>query len=243
MTMRVVNTLIFQFKNMATKNIKTLDSAVQQNTNRQISKSQLILKHTHESTAAFLKAFDDYRGTGATTDEQQDLLRAMLVFSLAGLDSLLKQIIHDVLPKLVNSDDKVKEGLETFLSRKIRNEAQDNNINNKFLAKLLLAESLKDNIIYEYICELTGKSLQSAEELIKTIYALGLEPSTLDIETITLKPIFDSRNKIIHEFDIDFNAPRRNRVSRNRNTMIDSTNKILKISEKIFLKISEKITP
>jgi hypothetical protein len=229
---------------MPSRIIRALDVNATNTRDDILSKSQLILKHMHDSAVAFLRAFDDLRGVGATTDEQQDLLRAMLTFSLAGLDSLIKQIVRDTLPNLINLDKKVKEGAETFLHRKLRDNSQDSNeisFNNKFLAKILLAESLKEQIIHEYICEITGKSLQSSEELMKVIYALGLEPSNVEIEQTELKPIFEKRNKIIHEFDIAFDAPRRNRIIRKRSPMVEDTNKILKISEKIFLKISEKI--
>ena len=62
----------------------------------------LILKHTHDSASALLKAFNlarEGRGRprGMTTDEEQDLLRAMVVMAAAGLDAMAKQLIRDGL--------------------------------------------------------------------------------------------------------------------------------------------------
>jgi hypothetical protein len=58
-----------------------------------------------------------------TTDEEQDLLRAMLVMAAAGLDSMLKQLIRDCMPSLVKANPQVREGLEKFVARSIRGEA------------------------------------------------------------------------------------------------------------------------
>jgi hypothetical protein len=38
---------------------------------------------------------------GMSTDEEQDLLRAMLVTAAPGLDAMTKQLIRDALPKVV----------------------------------------------------------------------------------------------------------------------------------------------
>ena len=91
------------------------------------SKARTILKHAHESADGFLDSFGavrQHRGAaqGATRDDEQDLLRACLVFAAAGLDSTLKQLIRDTLPTLVRNDPDVKEGLETFVGRQIRGE-------------------------------------------------------------------------------------------------------------------------
>lgn len=70
----------------------------------EIRKPYLILKYSHESADSFLEAFEVVRkergaSRGATTDEEQDLLRMMIVIAAAGLDSLLKQLIRDCLPE------------------------------------------------------------------------------------------------------------------------------------------------
>ena len=79
-------------------------------------KAAIILKVSHESADALLKAFElaqTGRGAprGMTTDEEQDLLRAMLVMAAAGLDSMLKRLIRDCMPSLVKANPQVREGL------------------------------------------------------------------------------------------------------------------------------------
>ena len=63
----------------------------------------LILMHTHNTAKSFLDIFEKIRtkAKGASTHEQQDLLRAMLLFASAGLDSMVKQLVRDVLPIII----------------------------------------------------------------------------------------------------------------------------------------------
>lgn len=212
-------------------------------------KSYLILKFSHESADSFFEALEvvrQERGAqrGALTDEEQDLLRMMVVIGAAGLDSLLKQIIRDSLPRLVQLDENVQLGLETFVTRQLRGEVEDSNTaaSNKFLAKVLLADSHQTQVIEEYIQHLTGSSLQSAAEVMKATTALGLNPQQISIEPNKLKPIFDIRNRIIHELDINFEAARRNRNSRTVKDMVDRTNLLLQLSENILKSVYNKLT-
>jgi hypothetical protein len=210
-------------------------------------KARLILISAHESAQAFLQAFDDVRQARgdlkSTTEAEQDLLRAMLVFAAAGLDSTVKQLIRDVLPTLVEIDDRVRQGLETFVSRQIRGD-NDGGVNptaHKFLARLLAAESHQKQVIKEYIGDLTGKSMQSAEELMRAAYALGIEPGDYDIQPTKLRPIFDMRNMIIHELDIDFKSPPSHRQMRSRNEMLDKANILLEVGEAMLNGVTKKL--
>ena len=211
-------------------------------------KSYLIIKFSHKSSDSFLEALMVVRRErgakrGALTDEEQDLLRMMVVIGAAGLDSLLKQIIRDCLPKLVKLDENVQKGLETFVTRQLRGDVDNLNTSasNKFLAKVLLADSHQTQVIEEYVQDLTGSSLQSVEELIKAVNALGINPGQIGIDPNKLKPIFDIRNRIIHELDINFESARRNRNIRKVDDMISRTNLLLELSEKILKAVYNKL--
>lgn len=212
------------------------------------SKARTILKHAHESAGGFLESFAAVRrdrgaGQGTTTDEEQDLLRACLVFAAAGLDSMIKQLIRDTLPMLVRVDASVKEGLETFVGRQIRGDSDSGEAasGRKFLAKILTAENQLDELIEQYILSLTGSSLQSASELSKAAQALGLKAGELGIDQAKLKPIFDVRNKIIHELDINLDAAVRNRESRARNMMVQTSNALLEVGQSIIVAVERKL--
>lgn len=228
--------------------IRQLELTAIQSDRSVLRKSHLILKYAHESAEAFLDAFDTVRQQrgatrGATTDEEQDLLRAMLVMAAAGLDSMLKQVIRDGLGTLVEGDERVQEGLQTFVSRRIRGTpgADESTIDRRFLARILTAKSGREQVTEEYIRHLTGVSLQSVEELRRTVGALGLDPGVIGLPDQDLKTIFGARNRIIHEFDIDFAAARRNRKSRTRDLMVGYTNAILEVAESILAAADRKL--
>jgi len=175
------------------------------------NKAAVILERRHDSADALLKAFElahEKRGTrrGMTTDDEQDLLRAMLVMAAAGLDSMLKQLIRDAMSALVKVSPPVREGLEKFVTRSIRGDAEslESLSGSKFLGRVLAAESPQTQVIEEYIRDLTGGSLQSAPELAKTTAALGLSRVKVDVHRF--EEVFDIRNKIIHELDINLDG-------------------------------------
>jgi len=208
----------------------------------------LTLKHAHDSASSMLKAFDLVRAergspVGMTTDEEQDLLRAMLVMAAAGLDAMVKQLIRDSLPKLVEIDSDVRKGLEKFVERRIRNGGEDTDVlgGRTFLARVLAAPEQQRQVIEEYIKELTGGSLQSPNDIMRTASALGVPKKSLGIDLQKLKRIFDIRNKIIHELDIDLKGERRKRNIRRRADMMDYANALLKTAENMRDAVDTKL--
>lgn len=207
----------------------------------QTGKASSILNYAHESAAAYLDAFDSSRigKLGASTDEEQDLLRGMLIFSAAGLDGMTKELIRNAVPSLISQDnDQVRKGLERFVAREISKGLEDTSDHGvKFLSRLFTAENHQQRAIEEYVYELTGSSLQSGDELVKAVSALGQDPAQLGIIARDLQSIFAIRNVIIHELDINFGAPRRNRNQRGRNDMIDYSNSLLGAGENILIAV------
>lgn len=223
------------------------------------SKACLILKHTHESSQALLTAYRFariIRGIekdeqdqvirssirGMSTDEEQDLLRSMLVAAASGLDAMTKQLIRDALPKLLEFDTKAHSGLENFIRRRIKGEIEHKVYEGStFLARILAAPSMQKQVIEDYIDELTKGSLQSSQELAKVTSALALQPSEVNIDHKALKPIFEARNKIIHELDINLHAERRNRNVRSETGMKKFTNTLIGLGETILQAVDQKL--
>lgn len=207
----------------------------------QTAKARAILQYAHDSAEALLAAFESVRiarnaGRGRSTDEEQDLLRAMLVMSAAGLDSSLKQLIRDCLPALARAHESVAGELEKYVTRQLRSDPDesDGGASAVFLAKLLVAESLREALLERYIVSLTGSSLQSAEEFTKACKALGVDAAAAGVRVADLRPVFTVRNRIIHELDIDFDTGIRNRFPRAREKMIDYSNRLLAVGEEII---------
>ncbi|PYV80897.1 MAG: hypothetical protein DMG05_30900, partial [Acidobacteria bacterium] len=104
----------------------------------------------------------------------------------------------------------------------------------KFLALILADKAPRAKLVEEYIRELTGDSLQSVDEILRTTAALGLDNKALALDVARLKEIFMIRNKIIHELDLDLNAPKRKRKVRSQTDLLDNTDFMLSTIKKVL---------
>ena len=111
------------------------------------------------------------------------------------------------------------------------------------VAKVLASPTPQERLIDEYLLELTGSSLQSADQLIKAAKALGLDPAKVGIHKKELDDVFRARNKIIHELDVNLErtSARRNRNSRTRNKMEKWSNQLLKIGGNMVSEVERKL--
>ena len=206
----------------------------------QLAKTASIFEYTHTSASSLLIAFDDAKAKrgnprGVLTDQEQDILRAALVMSCAGMDAALKQTIRDCLESLLETNDQVRAGFQKFIRKRISGEGDVLELAGgaKFLALILAEREPRKRLIEEYIRELTGESLQSAEEIARTTAALGLDYQELELDIVRLKEIFGIRNKIIHELDIDLDAPKRKRRVRGQADLLDNSDFILSVTKTI----------
>ena len=215
-----------------------------------IEHAQIVLDHAKSSVANFFTAFDTIRsnrgtGLGRPNNEEQDILRSALVFAAAGLDSLLKQLIGDALPALAKLDTSVQQEFETFVQRQLRGDEEKNEgpMGHKFLARVLASDKPHERLLKDYVFNLTGSSLQSTDQLFKTSKALGIDPKILKDKKEKLEKIFEARNKIIHELDINFGGRQgqRHRTSRNRSDLQDYTKILLDLGEEMLKNVGEKL--
>lgn len=209
-----------------------------------VSPSYQIVKYGHESCEALLDAFRKVKGDGrgAATDEQQDILRAMLVMAGACIDSSIKQLFRDCVPSLIKQDEQVRRSFEEFAERALKQKEVEGDLNTKLLAQALTSEHPLEFLSESYVYDLTGSSLQSSDQLFSAANALGLNGNKdLGLDEKKLKSIFQARNQIIHEMDIDFTAARRNRFQRKIEDMIQKTNELLRIAEVITEKVQAKL--
>jgi hypothetical protein len=179
-----------------------------------------------------------------STDEEQDLLRSMLVIAASGLDAMTKQLIRDALPKVIEIDKEALAELEKFVSRKLRDEIDEIGISERvsFLARVLTAPSTQSQIIEDYIGYLTKGSLQSSDELSRVTKAFGISQKEVIIDHGRLRPIFEARNKVIHELDINFSVSRRRRNLRSEGTMKTYTDTLIELAENILRSVDNKLS-
>ena len=219
------------------------------NAHEHLQKAALIFEYTHTSATSLLEAFDDAREKrgnprGILTDKEQDILRAAVVMTCAGMDGALKQGIRDCLPHLLNNYDSVRKEFENFIRKRISNEDDAFNTGGgtKFLAQVLADDvSPRHRLTEEYIRHLTGGSLQSSEEVFRTIAALGIDQAKIKRHIPRLRQVFVLRNKIIHELDIDLDALKRKRKVRSKVDLLESADHVLKITRLILLELNMKL--
>jgi hypothetical protein len=109
------------------------------------------------------------------------------------------------------------------------------------LLSYLADRTPRRRLIEEYIKELTGESLQSVEEILRTAAALGLDHKVLELDIPKLKEIFGIRNRIIHELDIDLDAPKRKRRVRAQADLLDNSDQILSVTRAVLEALDAKL--
>src|SRR5579885_1522541 len=236
----------FSRHNQPMTTFSTAATATTQSTS--LSKAALIYEYTHTAASSLLTAFDDAktkRGNvrGVLTDQEQDILRAALVMSCAGLDAAIKQAIRDCIEELLQKEKAVRDGFEKFIRKRISGEGDLLEVSQgaRFLASVLADPTPRKKLIEGYIKDLTGESLQSTEEVLRTLAALGLDHKALKLDIARLKEIFGIRNKIIHELDIDLNAKKRKRKVRSQTDLLDNADEILSATKAIIEGLNAKL--
>jgi len=136
---------------------------------------------------------------GRLTSNEEDLLRAAIVFTGAGLDATLKQLIRDALPVLLETSEQAHEKFETFATERL---GAGESAEARVIARYLTSESPRARLIEDYVYFLTGSSLQSTEEVQKVAGALGIEDAPLRKRITDLRKLFVARNEISHELDL-----------------------------------------
>jgi len=204
----------------------------------------LILEHSVDSANSLWAAYDLARVNrgkprGITTDQEQDLLRAMVVAAASGLDACLKRLIRDCLPTLVEKSGDVHDAFEKFVARHIQ--SGEGLISAKLLAKTLAAGDTQRHLIEQYVFDLTGDSLQSADQLMKTCSALGADAKACIGDLSEVRKIFAARNQMIHELDMNLDHPIRKRRVRTQADMKGYAERLLEISRAIVSDVDNRI--
>jgi hypothetical protein len=228
---------------------------------KECQNAKLVLDTTHKTASSLLDAYERIRKdrlaaitqkerkskAGTTTDQEQDILRAMLVMATAGLDGGTKQFIRDTMPSLIAKNETIRSGLITFIERQVRGDIDTQGMagNPKFIARLLAAPSHQKQAIEEYIDKLTSGSLQSARELLQVGQAFALKETDIYHGKQTMKEvqkIFNIRNKIIHELDMNLEGKPRKRTQRKMQDMRSYVNTLLAIGVSLINKVSQKVS-
>jgi len=204
--------------------------------------SFVILCNTHDAATSFLETFNTIRtnrnARGAPTDEEMDLLRAMFTFASSGLDSLVKQLIRDTLPTIIEIDQGANEIFKNFVERRIKRE---DGFDSKLIADVLCNINPRRKLIDILISELTSQSLQSTDQLLRVGAFFNIPSHQLIQNRDNINQVFVARNQIVHEMDVDFSQPNRNRRPRARRILTNHTNVIFRLANSFLNIIDMKL--
>jgi len=204
-------------------------------------KAYLILVNARKVAGSFFSLFEtlrDNRGAGTYTDQEQDLLRAMVAFASAGLDAMVKQLIRDTLPKVAHNIDGSHVSFEGYIERRLKKDP-DKSI--QFIAKIIADKNPRARLVKEWIEDLTADSMQSVEQLSKAAASFDIPTATLTNDLNKIKKIFTMRNEIVHEMDIDFSRNNRSRRSRKKTEMKEATEELFDIANRFLKAVDQKI--
>lgn len=210
--------------------------------NNKCENAFIILSNAHDASSSLLDIFNTSRrnrnARGTPTDEEQDLLRSMLIFACAGLDSMVKQLVSDVLSSVIDFDDGASEMFKSYIERRIK---KGQEIDHRLLADVLGDIKPRERLIKSLIYDLTSQSLQSTEQLLRVGSFFNIPSNNICRDTNKLIQIFQARNEMVHELDVDFSQPSRSRRLRTRSRMIEFVNEIFNVAETFLRSVDSKL--
>lgn len=201
-----------------------------------------VFEHTFESAGNFLSLYNNSRNgkSGTTTHPEQDLLRAMLLFACAGLDSTVKHLIEDNLNAIIEKDTNAQSQFEKYVETKLKKNREsielsfnDNSLNLKLISEVIASSNPRNLLIKKLKKSLTDNSLQSLDQLLKVASSFAI--TSQEILTIKkpedIKKTFDIRNEISHEMDVDLTGnSHKKRRERTCDDMINHVQNVLLIA-------------
>jgi hypothetical protein len=174
---------------------------------------------------------------GRLRRDEQDLLRAALVFSGAGLDACLRQLMRDVLPTLIDRHGNAAKAFRTRRSQWLAR--PENGGRPELIKKAILAEDPRAELVMMYVEDLTKSSLQKTSQLKKVRSALGLDTEEISDESIEeLQEFLHDQNGIVHELDYRTGALARGnstRVGRTQKDVVEACDKVISLCRDIVL--------
>lgn len=160
---------------------------------------------THESVRGLfgtLQAIPREAGASNQTalpDSAQDLLRAAIVFTSAGLDACLEVLLSHAIPVLVTGNENARRKFELY----IENQANAPRATQDFLSAIKDPDP-RGRLLELYIRSLTSGSFQGSRSIKdRCVAALGIANEQLPFSRLAaLDSFFRARNEVAHRLDI-----------------------------------------
>jgi hypothetical protein len=190
----------------------------------QCGRAYKVICSAHASATSFLHIYHG-RVEGDPTDEDEDLLRAMLLFAGSGLDAMVKQLITDALPGVIEQNEGAREQLRVFLARRLRAEEH----RSELLATMLVSPQ-PNSLHAPLIDDLRAGSLQSSEALLRVGAYFDIATQELTSDVRPLDRVFAIRNQVAHEMDCDFSQANGHRRRRDYTEMTTDAGELFKFA-------------
>ncbi|MBK6912528.1 MAG: hypothetical protein IPH11_02195 [Ignavibacteriales bacterium] len=166
--------------------------------NQYLLSSYYILCGAHEAASSFLDTFETIRTTrgakGAPTDVEQNQIRAMLIFSSSGLDSMVKQLVKDSLGLIIEKNEGAQKMFESYIEKRLK---KTDELDLKFLSKLFATQQPQIILIQDLVNSICSASLQSKEQLLKVAASFDIPTHEISTDLKNLKKYFMQGIKLL----------------------------------------------
>jgi hypothetical protein len=163
-----------------------------------LHRSQRFLASAYDSVASLIEeTYPALRAQrdgsrGRLTHAEQDIFRAAVVFTGAGIDTVFKESLRNCVSIRIEHSDTAREKYIDFAARRLEG---GSGVDARKLAALLTMDDAKQELQNEYVLSLTGSSLQSRTQVHNSLSALGLEAEkALYKDARDLDALFKVRN-------------------------------------------------
>lgn len=212
---------------------------------KELKNAKTVFEHANNSVNKFYELFQNRGSTvGSTTHSDQDLLRAMLVFSCSGLDAVLKQLIKDALHRVIDKEVGAQQEFQKFIERRIKKGTVEDRdkmiIDTSWIASIFASTIPRDYLIETLQENLLNDSLQSRDQLLKVAAFFAITQKEVLQDPEATKEAFNVRNEIIHEMDADLNGQKK-RKQRSSKDMVKYCKNILQIGSCFINIVQNKI--
>lgn len=197
-----------------------------------------VLRSAHATASTLLTVHDVLAERNATFKE--DVLRAMLTFASSGLDSMIKQLVREALPIVIDNREGAQQEFQKFVERRLR-KGKEGHLDNEFIAGVLVRRDPRRHLVEQFVERLSSKSLQSVEGIQRVGAAFDIGSNILIPDRHALKEVFEARNQIVHEMDVDFTDAGRHRRPRTDDDMKEKTNALFEVSLRFLDAVDERL--
>ena len=172
------------------------------------------------------------------TARNEELLRAMLTFASSGLDSMIKRLVVDALPEVIDRHPGAQDQFRKFVERRLR---RGDGPDYAFVAGVIADPNPRNHLVGELVKDLTSRSLQSVDEVLKVGSYFDIRTEDIIPDIPAARKIFSARNQIVHEMDIDFARPNRNRRSRQYSDMGANTQALFEVALCFLTEVNRRL--